>query len=344
MGFRFVRLWERVAPLAGAVLLAGLLNGCGGGGGGGGGDAGGDGGGGGDPPVGVEGRLWHTNYALDFLDGTQIASPEGALPSTVTNDLPAWPWPDGSQYVVADAESDYTDVTTHATATGAVVHQVRFEGYLRSVKPSPVSKQVILATWGEDSVAPAVYVFYDLATRTVLDVFDTDDAVVSWLPDGRYLRISAEGEITAAQPGALPQAAGSVAIPAGREIHNLWVNAQGTQMAMQFIVRGNAGGGIEESDLWVASPDGSSLGRLTDTGITSYGKWSPDGRHIAFDTDTGLVCTGGGCTGECSLWYAEASARNVVALESSNDAEHFRVMNSRGEERALGCELLSWTR
>jgi hypothetical protein len=33
----------------------------------------------------------------------------------------------------------------------------------------------------------------------------------------------------------------------------------------------------------------------------------------------------------------------VVALESSHDAEHFKVKNSRGEERTLGCELLSWT-
>ncbi len=344
MGFRWVRDWSRRgAPLLGAALLVGLLNGCGGGGGGGGGDAGGDGGGGGNPPPsGVQGRLWHTNYALDFLDGTQIASAEGGMPRTVTNDLPAWPWPDGSQYVVADAQGDYTDVTSYATSTGAVVDQVRFEGYLRSVKPSPTSKHVILATWGEDSVSDAVYVFYDLSTRTVLDVFDTDGAVVNWLPDGRYLRISATGAITTAQPGAAQQAAGSVAVPAGRELHNLWVNAQGSQMAMQFVVPGNAGG-LEESDLWVASANGSNLARLTQTGITSYGKWSPDGRHIAFDTDTGLVCSGGGCSGECSLWYAESSARNVVALESSHDAAHFKVRNSHGEERTLGCELLSWT-
>lgn len=334
MGYASVR---RFVPLLGAVLLAGLLNACGGGGG--------------DdsnpppppPPVGgdLEGRLWHTNYALDFLDGTQIASAEGGMPATVTNDLPAWPWPDGSQYVVADAEDGYTDVTTRTTASGAVVDAVRFEGYLRAVKPSPVSKQVILATWSEDSVSPSAYVFYNLAALTVLDVFDTDDAVVDWLPDGRYLRISATGAITTAQPGAAAQANGSVSIPAGREIHNAWVNPQGTQMALQFIVR-HASGSIEESDLWVSGANGSSLGRLTDTGISQYGNWSPDGLRIAFDTDTGFACDGG-CVGECSIWHVEASARNVKALPSSNDADHFMVKNSRGDERQLGCELLAWT-
>lgn len=326
------------APWAAWVLAAVLLQGCGGGGGGG---DGGDGGGGGGGST-LSGRLWHTNYALDFLDGTQIASAEGKMPSQVTDDLPAWPWPDGSQYVIADAGSGYTDVTTYTTSSGAVVDQVRFEGYLRAVKPSPVSKQVILATWGADSVSDAVYVFYNLATHTVLDMFDTDGAVVQWLPDGRYLRIDASGAVTTAQPGATPQGAGAVAVPAGREIRNVWVNRQGTQMALQFVVPDQAGG-IEETDLWVASASGSNLARLTDTGITSYGKWSPDGRQIAFDTDTGLVCNGGGCTGECSLWYAAATARNVQALESSNDAAHFSVKNGQGQARTLGCELLSWT-
>ena len=344
MVFWSVRRWAPVWLLAGL-----LLNGCGGGGGGGGGgtgggDGGGDGGGGGNPPPGLSGRLWHTNYALDFMDGTQTASPTGAAPTRVTNELPAWPWADGSQYALAESNvSDgYTDVSVHATGSGNVLYETRFEGYLRSVKPSPASKQVILATWGEDSVSDAVYVFYDMATRTILDYFDTADAVVNWLPDGRYLRVSASGAITVALPGQAAQSAGSVAVPTGRTINGLWVNRQGTQMLMQYLVPMDSGG-IEESDLWIAQVNGSQLGRLTHTGITNYGKWSPDGKQIGFDADTGTTCNGGGCSGSCSLWYAPPTARDVVALESSHDAEHFRVKNSRGDERVLGCELLSWT-
>src|SRR5690349_18719962 len=116
MGFESVRRWAPALSLS--MLLAFtslLLPGCGGGGGGGDGMGGGDGGGGGSnpPPSGLSGRLWHTNYALDFLDGTQIASPSGSAPSRVTTELPAWPWLDGSQYVVADA--DASDGTTEVT-------------------------------------------------------------------------------------------------------------------------------------------------------------------------------------------------------------------------------------
>jgi len=345
MGFSSVRRW---APAISLALGSLLLNACGGGGGGGGGDGlgGGDdgGNGGGDPPPALSGLLWHTNYALDFLDGTQTASPDGAAPARITDELPAWPWADGTQYAVAESNvpDHYTDVTVHATGSGSVLYQERFEGYLRGVKPSPASKQVFLATWGEDSVSDAVYVFFDLSTHTILDHFDTAGTVVHWLPDGRYLRISATGAITTARPGEAAQSAGSVAVPTGRTINGVWVNPQGTQMLMQFLVPMDSGG-IAESDLWIAQADGSQLGRLTHTGITNYGKWSPDGQHIGFDVDTGTTCNGGGCSGSCSLWHAPPTARDVVALESSHDAEHFTVKNSHGDERVLGCELLAWT-
>jgi hypothetical protein len=332
--------WLR-RPLFGLAILALALGGCGGGGGGGGDD-------GGTPPPGgggIDGRLWHTNYALDLLDGTQIASAEGGAPLHVTNDLPAWPWADGTQYATADwdVSDDVTTVTLASTGTNAVLYQVRFEGYLRGVKPSPVSKQVILATWGEDSVSPAVYVFYNMATRTVLDVFDVDEASLNWLPDGRYIRITDSGAISIGTVGGGIQAAGSFAVPAGGwAVNNVWVNPQGTQMALQLWVKLDSGT-IDRSDLWVANIDGSGAGRLTNTGLTSYGKWSPDGAHVAFDVDTGLVCGGGTCAGSCGLWYAPSTARDVLALPTSGDADKFNVKNSRGEERTLGCELLAWT-
>jgi hypothetical protein len=339
MGFSFVR---RCAPVLGAAMLGLMLTACGGGGGGGDDD-------GGNPPppppVGLEGRLWHTNYALDFLDGTQIASAEGDMPQAVTNDLPAWPWADGSQYATADWDTsdDETTVTLSATGSNAVLHRIVFEGYLRGIKPSPVSKDVILATWGEDSVSPAVYVFYNMATRTVLDVFDVDEASLNWLPDGRYIRITDNGAISTGTVGGSRQAAGSFAVPGGGwAVNNVWVNPQGTQMVLQLWIKLNTGT-IDRSDLWVANLDGSAAGRLTNTGLTSYGKWSPDGAHVAFDVDTGLTCGGGGCAGSCGLWYAESTARAVLALPSSGDAEKFTVKNSRGEERSLGCELLAWT-
>jgi len=297
-----------------------------------------------NPGPSVSGRLWHDNFALDFLDGTQIASASGAAPTQVTPKLAAWPWPDGTQYVTADWDvtRGQTTVTVANTATGNTVQQLVFDGYVRSVKPSPASKNVLLATWSEDSVSPATYVFYDFQSKTVLDSFSVADAAVNWLPDGRYVRVTADGRITIGTVGGAQQAGGQVAVPAGLSVNNLWVNPQGNQMALQLWAK-SVSGNVEQTDLWVAALDGSNLGRLTSTGITSYGKWSPDGQYLAFDVDTGTTCGGGSCAGQCELHYAGASARNLTALQASGDTARFRVKNRQGQERVLGCELLGWT-
>ncbi|HVL02471.1 MAG TPA: hypothetical protein VM553_21775, partial [Dongiaceae bacterium] len=290
----------------------------------------------------LSGHLWHTNYALDYLDGAQIASLNGELPQRVTNSNPAWPWRDGTQYVVADADTDSTAVSVRITGSSNTRYDYDFDGYVRDVKPSPISKDVMLATWSEDSISDATYEVFDLANAESLQSIIAEDLFVDWLPDGRLLRVTASGQITASAIGGATQALGALDIPDGREIHRMWVNAQGTQLALRLVTLA-VDGSIDRSDLWIADIDGNNLGQLTDTGISNYAKWSPDGRHIAFDTDTGLTCNGGGCVGQCSLWYVDADARKVLALESSGDAEHFRVKDSKGNQATLGCELQAWT-
>lgn len=323
------------------VLAVALASGCGGGGGGGDDDDDGT-----PPPSGstVTGRLWHDNYALDFLDGTQIASPTGAAPQRVTTDGPAWPWPDGSQYVTYewDVGDNYTTVTVSQTGTGQTLYESEFEGYVRAYRPSPVSKHVVLAAWSDSTANPGVYVFYDLQTETVLDTFDASDASVDWLPDGRYLHVTVDGDIAIGIVGGARQAVGRFEPPAGQKVNDVRVDPQGTRMLLQ-VWGLNDTGSISETDLWISDLNGANAGRLTSTKITSYGKWSPDSKHVAFDVDTGTVCNGGGCVGSCSLWYVEASARNVTALPAAGDASRFTVKNAQGSDRTLGCELLGWT-
>lgn len=333
----------------GAVLvlaLAGaLLQGCGGGGGAGGGDAGGDGGGGNGGGGGtLSGRLWHTDYAFDYRDGAQIASLSGALPAQVTADLPAWPWADGSQYLTADASAlDSTDVRVYELATGTQHYHVEFEGYLREVRPSPVSKSVILATWGEDSISTAYVLFYDLAAGRVLDLFERGDAAVDWLPDGRYLRVAADGGISVGTVGGGTSASGAFTVPPGRELERISVSPNGAQVLLRLVVRAQDGS-IDESDLWLAQADGSGLKRFTTTRITSHGQWSPDSSRVAFDADTGLVCGGFSCTGSCELWHGKASAQNLTALVADDDQGQFSAKNRNGTPTLLGCELQSWTK
>jgi hypothetical protein len=293
------------------------------------------------PPTGLSGRLWHNNYALDFLDGTQIASPSGALPSVASAHDYATPWPDGSQFVYTEwnVHDDYSDLVVVDLASGMTRYRLNTAGFLRNEQPSPVSKDRVMATIGEDSVSPADTIFIDLPTMAVLRRFSAD-APVTWLPDGRYLRVLADGTMRAGEVTGVEQTVGRIEPPPSHSVRALWVNRQGTKIAMRLLHDGSL---TDETDIWLADMDGSRLERLTSTKMSAYAHWSPDGRHIAFDVDTGHFCTYGGCIGTCELWVVPATARNVTALPAAGDALRFRVKNRHGSEYALGCDLRGWT-
>ncbi|MEQ1527830.1 MAG: hypothetical protein ABL925_00835 [Methylococcales bacterium] len=294
----------------------------------------------------ISGRLWHEDYALDYTDGTQIAFLSGDLPAVVSPKHYAYPWPDGNQYIIADANvyDDYTELTVYNTGTGNLIFKDSLDGYVRSVKPSPVSKQVLLFTWGRDLLDDPVYVFYDLATKEILKATTANDSLIDWLPNGQYLRISPAGAIYTGglASGAQEQQIGQIAIPFDRKVWGLSVNPQGTQIIVQLVVL-SIDQKISDSDLWIANLDGTNLARVTRTNMTHSASWSPDGQHIAFDRDTGMYCSGWYCAGSCSLWYVPISARDIVAVPAAKDAEVFTVKNRQGDARTLGCDLLGWT-
>lgn len=334
----FIRGIRTAAILATALWLGA----CGGGGGGGGGDNSGPPATTDDTQSNVSGRLWHNNYALDYREGAQIASLSGALPVQVTPKLLAWPWPDGSQYATTDSDTDNTVLKVHALADGALLYTRTVEGYLRDVRPSPLSKSVILATWGDDSIAPAYAVFYDLAQQQVLDDFALEDSFVDWLPDGRYLRVSSTGTLQTGVVGGALTSTGSVVPPDQREIIDVDVSPDGSQMLLRCIVRA-VDGGINESDLWIANTDGSNLRQFTNTGISSYGHWSPDSSQIAFNADTGVICPGYSCAGTCEIWHAKATAQALDALTENEVQAKFRVKDRQNRSTVLGCTLQGWT-
>lgn len=289
------------------------------------------------------GRLWHNNHALDYQDGVQVSAP-GRTARKVSGLSTAYPWPDGEMFVTAQprASEGRTLLTVQETATGKVVQQLRFKGYLRSIKPCPTDKRLLLATWSEDTLSTRHTVFLDLARSEVIGAQPESKGVAYWLPNGEFIRLAPTGAITRGRVDGAMWPAGQLRLPAGHMLGAASIHPRGTQMALRLMAV-DAKGRKTHSDIWVADIDGGSLERVTRTGTSNYAKWSPDGRFLAFDVDTGLVCGGGNCVGSCGLWYAASTARNVLALPSSGDAAKFNVKNSRGEERTLGCELLAWT-
>ncbi|HEX5684817.1 MAG TPA: hypothetical protein VFY73_12395 [Ideonella sp.] len=338
---------RHLRALAAAVVCAATLVACGGGGGGGGGDGGPTGNTpppspspSPSPPPALSGRLWHDNYALDFRDGTQIAYPGEGLPVQVTADGWAHPWPDGTQYAMTDWDvfEDQSSLKV-LDLSGNVLYSATAEGYLRDEIPSPASKSMIAARLGEDSTTPSDWIFVDMNSMSVVRQFTGDD-IVTWLPDGRYMRMTAQGAISIGALDGSETPSGQLTLPAHHNLVDAWVNRQGTRLALQIV---NDVEPTPDSDIWVSNLDGSQLERVTATKMSHYARWSPNGRYLAFDVDTGHFCNGIGCMGTCELWYVPAEARNVTALPAARDALKFEVSDRDGEKRVLGCELMAWT-
>lgn len=293
------------------------------------------------PPAGYGGRLWHNDYALDYMDGTQIASPSGDLPALASAHEYATPWPDGKTFVFTEwnVYDEYSDLVVVDLASGQALYRLKTDGYLRDERPSPASRTTVMVTHGEDSISPAETLIVDLTTMTVLRRFP-GDTVMNWLPDGRYLRMTSDGTLIAGDPAGAEQTVGLADPPDSFQIQDLWVNRQGTKIAYRVL---NAGTVTNETDLWVSDMDGRNFERFTSTKMSYAANWSPDGRHIAFNVDTGHVCTGAGCIGTCETWVAPVTSRNVRALPAVGDAERFKVRNRQGTPSTLGCDLLGWT-
>jgi Tol biopolymer transport system component len=288
--------------------------------------------------------LWHNNFALDTVDGTQLASPSGGQPRTVDVDKVARPVPDGSRYAIYDYSnsSNTTTLTIKRSSDGTVLHQRNYNGYLRDLKPSPTTASQLLLRYSDSVGDPTLFLALDLATSTVLQTFDASFVAVDWLSDGRVVGVSSTGTLSAGLPGGTRSNTGTVDLQS-RNLRHIAVQPGGTRLALGLLSLSGTGN-VQGSDLWLVNLDGSNAVRYTTTNISNYGRWSPDGQRIAFDVDTGTVCTGSQCSGTCEIWHAPASASGLNPLPAApGSAARFSVLNRQGTTRTLGCEVLGWT-
>lgn len=345
---RILNLLHRPWLPAGLAVMTALLmiTGCGGGGGGGGSST--------PPPAdsassptspkpwAPTGALWHSNYALDFLEGTQI-SPLDGRPSTLAS-ASEWavPWRDGSRYAYTDWDTanDTTQLSVFDTGVAQPVLQGSIAGYLRGGRPSPADRNLMLAFLGDDMLAPADVVFIDITQSAIIGRAADEGGPIDWLPDGRYLRMRADGTLLTGSIGGTESASGAVVLPPNHVANAMRVDPQGKRLALVLANTASAGTDV---DVWVADVDGSHLEQFTKTGMSASIHWSPDSNAIAFDVDTGLLCSGYYCAGSCGLWWAPATSREVIAVPSSHDAYEFTVHDRDGDETTLGCDLLGWT-
>ena len=333
------KTWRAALALGAVALLAAA---CGGGGGGGTEPPTGGGGGGGGPTL--SGVLWHGNYALDLVDGTQLAYLSGALPRVLNGDSAATPAPDGTRYGISDYDNrnDETRLSIKRTSDGAVQFTRLYEGYLSSPQPSPAVASQLLVQYQDTPAAPRFYGVVDLASGNVIEVYPDDTVAVAWLSDGRVVVLARSGAVGVGLPGATRTATGQVDL-LGRTVVGLAAQPGGTRLLLSLRAI-TASGDVEGSDLWLSQLDGSNPVRFTRTNISGGGHWSPDGTRIAFTIDTGTVCSGGSCSGTCEQWHAPATASDLNPQPASPGvAGRFSVKDRQGRSQTLGCGLSGWT-
>lgn len=290
----------------------------------------------------LTGNLWHTNYAVDFYSGTSVSSLDGEPTRKVTGANAVSPWIDGSQYTIADYETLVQTTVSVYDAAGGYQFGAVFENYVSDVRPSPVDKQTVLLTWGDDTVSPNSFTFADLEEAVLVDQLEYAGAV-DWLPDGTYLHVYTSGEITTAALGEPETVVGEIAYPAGWRLGDVFVSPRGDRMAL-WLVEPNDAGSIDASDVWVADIDGTNLHRFSESKIGFNPHWSLDGSLLAVEFDTGAICGYGTCLGSCDLKYANADDIDVTGLDAADDATGFEVLDGDGDSTSLGCGLLAWTR
>lgn len=297
----------------------------------------------------LPGRVWHSFSDFGNPQGTFALNPNSGASVMVDDEKWRSPWPDGSRFIQRDHSSqggDETRMTVRRTSDrGVLVDQV-VDGYVASdVRASPLAAHQILALWGKSFFAPRGAIVYDFNTQKLLYATQpskTPDAL-DWMPDGSLLRVRPSGEISRVVLAGGEQRIASMRWPESRVPEAVHVSPDGSKVLLQLASIRDTGS-VAGVDLWMMNVDGSQLRRFTKNDLIANAFWSPDGRYVAFVKDTGVSCSEFSCRGSCTVWYAEATASNVVAVPPSGDARQFPLKRPDGSMTTMGCPMAAWTR
>jgi hypothetical protein len=296
----------------------------------------------------LPGTLWHSFSDLDNAPGTFVSDPNSGVSAMADKGKWRVPWPDGSRFIQRDYDTDrdQTRLTVRSTGDRRVLMDQVVDGFVGdAIRPSPSGANQILALWGQTILAPRAAVVYDLDARRLLYATapsKTPDAL-SWMPDGSLLRVQPSGRISRVVPGGAEQAVATLRWPESRVPQALYVSPDGRKALVQLAALRDTGS-VAGVDLWMMDIDGGNLRRFTRNDIIAAAFWSPDSRHVAFAKDTGVSCTAATCQGSCTVWHAEATASNVVAVKASGDAGRFPLRRPNGSTTSVGCPAMAWTR
>jgi hypothetical protein len=187
-----------------------------------------------DEPTGMP---WHNNYTLDRRSGVQVSPLDGRKPFAITDrsEIDVAVWPDGRQIVVTGSQMRprQTSVIVMESATGKAIQHGQVPGYQRDVEPSPADRRLAKVRQGEDSLSPFEEHVIDLSTmRSRYRI--RDDDFFAWMPDGRFMLISASTRRMRITSLDDPRETlvGHLPVPADRRMGGFMISPTGRQLVM----------------------------------------------------------------------------------------------------------------
>jgi dipeptidyl aminopeptidase/acylaminoacyl peptidase len=297
----------------------------------------------------LTGRIWHAFSDLGNPSGTFTTNPRTGDSVRVQPQKNGIPWADGDRFLSASSSSTgasaETEFVVRRTADQAVLVNQVVDGDFDNITPSPAGTGRILASWGEKTFGKRSVVVWDFDLRKLLFATPPSDLpdAFAWMPDGTLLRAQRSGAVSRIALGGSEISLGAVNWPEARLPLNAFVSPDGS-LALIQLVKLRASGSIDSSDLWMMDLRSLALRRFTNNGLVPYAVWSPDGRTVAFAKDTGYSCSESTCMGSCTIWYADATASEVKARDTSGDAREFPLRRPDGSMTTLRCPVSAWTR
>ncbi len=297
----------------------------------------------------LPGHIWHSFSDLGNPQGTFVLDPNSGVSISVQSEKWGVPWPNANHFISHDyishgSNSGETVLVVRRTSNGQIISEQTLDGDFAAISPAPQSSRILVA-WGENTYSAKSAVVYDLAKQKLLyatPASKTPD-VFSWMPDETLLRAKPSGEISRVVIGGEERPISTVKWPESRVPQAISVSPDGTKVLIQLAAIRETGS-ISGVELWMMNIDGSNLKRFTKNDLIANAFWSPDSRYVAFTKETGIVCTAATCRGSCTVWYAPATASNVLAVEESKDAKQFPIKRPDGSATNLRCPILAWTR
>jgi hypothetical protein len=124
-----------------------------------------------------------------------------------------------------------------------------------------------------------------------------------------------------------------VSLPAGYSVIRIFASHSGKQIVFA-LSDGNGG-----NDLWIANVDASGVARLTRTGKSTYGFWSPDDKYIAYNYNPGAGDDMSSIL-YCEIRYALPSDREL----GPSGGTRFIVQGGSTGSKYEQCDLEGWSK